>query len=48
VWIKGLLLKLERYGIGDASSANNLPKPVIPSAMSFINTKNNNGPKTDP
>jgi hypothetical protein len=29
-------------------SANNLPKPVIPSAMSFINTKNNNGPKTDP
>jgi hypothetical protein len=61
VWIKGLLLKLERYGIGDnlliwlksylsidVSSANNLPKPVIPSAMSFINTKNNNGPKTDP
>jgi hypothetical protein len=32
----------------DASSANNLPKPVIPSAMSFINIKNNNGPKTDP
>jgi hypothetical protein len=32
----------------DVSSANNLPKPVIPSAMSFINTKNNNGPKTDP
>jgi hypothetical protein len=26
----------------DVSSANNLPKPVIPSAMSFINTKNNN------
>jgi hypothetical protein len=32
----------------DVSSANNLPKPVIPSAMSFINTKNNNGPKIDP
>jgi hypothetical protein len=32
----------------DVSSANNLSKPVIPSAMSFINTKNNNGPKTDP
>jgi hypothetical protein len=25
----------------------NLPKPVIPSAMSFINTNNNNGPKAD-
>jgi hypothetical protein len=23
-------------------------RPVIPSAMSFINTKNNNGSKTDP
>jgi hypothetical protein len=32
----------------DVSSANNLPKPVIPSAMSLINTKNNKGPETDP
>jgi hypothetical protein len=35
-------------GPTDVSSANNLPKPVIPSAMSLINTKNNNGPKIDP
>jgi hypothetical protein len=32
----------------NVSSANNLPKPVIPSAMSLINTKNKNGSKTDP
>jgi hypothetical protein len=31
----------------DVSSANNRPKPVIPSAMSLINTKNKNRSKTD-
>jgi hypothetical protein len=30
------------------SSANNLPKPVILSATSFIKIRKSNGPKTDP
>jgi hypothetical protein len=62
VWLRGLLLKLERYDIKgnllllfisydfspmDVSSANNLHKPIVSSAMSLTNTKKRRVPRMD-